>query len=299
MHPLIPHKNPKKNLEFIAFVSPALLFLLLFWLIPISASVGVSFTDWDYMTSDFHITGLKNYSYLVNDQAFRDALLHTLIFALETVIPGIVLGLGLALLIWSSGRNTICSLILFSPWITPAVAISILWTWILEPDSGLANQILQYLGMSPLPWLHSSSTALASVALVTVWKNLGYVMLLLAGALSRLPGELDEAAAMDGAGKIKRFFYITLPLLSPAVLMTSLILTAESLRAYDQFQILTQGGPSGSTRTLLYLFYQLGFEQFDMGKAAASVVILMGIGLALALFQNWISTRISHEESFK
>ena len=139
--------------------------------------------------------------------------------------------------------------------------------------------------MAGLPWLHSSSTALASVALVTVWKNLGYVMLLFAGALSRIPAELYEAASVDGAGSLNRFVHITLPILRPAILMIGIIMTADSLRAYDQIQILTQGGPAGSTRTLLYLYYQLGFEQFDMGRGAAAVFILMAIGISLALVQ--------------
>lgn len=278
-------KKWKSEFTFIAFVTPAFMFLILFWLLPIVASIGVSFTDWDYMTAGFHVTGLANYTSLIKDKAFWDALTHTLLFALETVIPVLVLGLLLAVLIWSAGKHTIYSLIIFSPWITPAVAVSIVWTWIFEPDSGLANQLLHLLGLPGSAWLHSSNTALASVALVTVWKNLGYVMLLFTGALSRIPSELHEAASADGAGSMQRFLHITLPLLRPAILVTGIIMTADSLRAYDQIQILTQGGPAGSTRTLLYLYYQMGFEQFDMGRAAAAVVILMIIGLSLALLQ--------------
>ncbi|MBT9776795.1 ABC transporter permease subunit [Clostridium sp. MCC353] len=284
-------KALKDGLVFAAFILPALVFLTLFWLIPIGASIGISFTDWDYMTSDFHITGLENYRSLFRDDSFRSALSHTLLFALETVIPAMGLGLLLALVLWPAGRHTIYSLILFSPWITPAVAVSIVWTWIFEPESGLANYLLNRLGMEGLPWLHSSQTALASVALVTVWKNLGYVMLLFTGALSRIPKGLYEAASMDGADSLRRFFYITLPLLRPAVLLVGLVTAADSLRAYDQIQILTQGGPSGSTRTLLYLYYQLGFEQFNMGKAAAAVVVLMAIGMSLALLQTYINRK--------
>lgn len=279
------HQQWKSRFIFMAFVTPALLFLMLFWLFPIAASIGISFTDWDYMTAGFHVTGLANYQGLLRDKAFWEALTHTLLFAVETVVPVLVLGLILALLVWSAGRHTMYSLILFSPWITPAVAVSIVWTWIFEPDAGLANQVLHMLGLPGSAWLHSSDTALSSVALVTVWKNLGYVMLLFTGALSRMPAELAEAASVDGAGYMQRLFYITLPLLRPVILLTGIIMTADSLRAYDQIQILTQGGPAGSTRTLLYLYYQLGFEQFDMGSAAAAVVILMAIGLGLSLFQ--------------
>lgn len=279
------YKQWKSRFTFMAFVIPALFFLILFWLLPIAASIGISFTDWDYMTPGFHVTGLANYQGLFQDKAFWEALAHTLVFAAKTVIPVLALGLMLALLVWYAGRHTIYSLIIFSPWITPAVAVSIVWTWIFEPDAGLANQLLHMLGLPGSAWLHSSATALTSVALVTVWKNLGYVMLLFSGALSRMPSELSEAASVDGAGSLQRFLYITLPLLRPAVLTTGIIMTADSLRAYDQIQILTQGGPAGSTRTLLYLYYQLGFEQFNMGRAAAAVVILMAIGLGLSLLQ--------------
>lgn len=286
----------RKQITFFLFTTPALLFLLLFWVLPIMASIGISFTDWDYMTSGFHITGLANYQTLFGSRAFQEALLHTLLFTLETVLPSMLLGFLLALLITSGKRRGIFSVVLFSPWVTPTVAISILWTWIFEPDAGLANKLLMGLGMSGLPWLHSSSTALFSVALVTVWKNAGYVMLLFIGALTRVPAELYEAACTDGAGRFQRLIHITLPQIAPSAGMICLVMTVEALRAYDQIQILTQGGPSGSTRTLMYLYYQLGFQQFDMGQAASAVVVIMCIGLTLSLAQSILQSRAKKQE---
>ena len=279
------YKQWKSRLTFMLFVTPASLFLMLFWLVPIAAAIGISFTDWDYMTSGFQMTGWANYQGLLKDKAFWEALSHTLLFAAQTVVPVLVLGLILALLVWSAGRNTIYSLILFSPWITPAVAVSIVWTWIFEPDAGLANQLLHMLGLPGFAWLHSSDTALSSVALVTVWKNLGYVMLLLPAPYPECRLNCRKLLLLTVREASGGFLHITLPLLRPTILMTGIIMTADSLRAYDQIQILTQGGPAGSTRTLLYLYYQLGFEQFDMGRASAAVVILMAIGLGLSLFQ--------------
>lgn len=281
----------KKRTELFLFLAPALFFLMTFWVIPIISSIFISFTDWDYMTPDYHFIGFENYRSLLKEKRFYSALFHTAVFALETVIPGILLGLTLALLVQKAGKTTPYPVILFSPWITPAVAVSIVWTWLFEPDLGLLNQLLRLLGLSPQPWLHSSQTALASVALVTVWKNSGYIMLLFMGGLNRIPKELYEASAADGAGSFQRFLKITLPLISPTIGMISIILTVDALRAYDQIQILTQGGPSGSTRTLLYLYYQLGFEQFQMGKAAAAVVILTIMGLSLSLLQSRIGRR--------
>lgn len=278
----------RQRLQIVAFILPAMTFLVLFWLGPIAATVGISLTNWDYMTPDFQVVGLENYVSLLGDESFAGALRQTLMFALETVIPGLALGLGLAVLVTALGKNTPYPAFLFAPWITPTVAVSIVWTWIFEPDRGFANQVIRWLGGSGGTWLKSSQTALAAVALVTVWKNMGYVMLLFMGALSRIPAELGEAAAVDGAGAFGRFRAVTLPLIMPAVWMVGLLLAVEALRAYDQIQILTQGGPSGSTRTLLYLYYQLGFEQFRMGQAAAAVVVLMAIGLGLACLQGKI-----------
>lgn len=288
---MTPYK--KANLTFLLFTAPALIFLLLFWVVPIGASIGISFTDWDFMTSDFQITGLANYRALLDSDAFADALVHTLLFTLETVLPSIILGFLLALLITSRKTHGLYPVILFSPWVTPTVAISILWTWIFEPDAGLANGLLEWMGISGIPWLHSSSTALAAVAIVTVWKNLGYVMLLFIGGLTGIPTELYEAASVDGAGRWQRFIHVTLPQVSPYVGTVCLIMTVEALRAYDQIQILTQGGPSGSTRTLMYLYYQLGFEQFETGQAAAVVVVIMAAGLTLALLQSLLKAYIS------
>lgn len=287
-----------KPLTFFLFTAPALIFLLLFWVIPIIASVGISFTDWDYMSSGFHITGVENYRALFGSRAFQEALMHTLLFTLETVFPSVLIGFVLSLLITSGKSRGLFSAVIFSPWVTPTVAISILWTWIFEPDAGLANQVLKLLGMTGLPWLHSSSTALASVALVTVWKNAGYVMLLFAGALTRVPAELYEAASTDGAGRFKRLLHITLPQIAPCTGMIWLVMTVEALRAYDQIQILTQGGPSGSTRTLMYLYYQLGFQQFQMGQAASAVVIIMAAGLSLSLIQSMIQTHNGEQETY-
>lgn len=288
--------SAKNRYYVLAFLLPALVPLFIFWLLPVLTSLGISITDWDYMTPDFQITGVDNYLYLVKDGGFQKALKQTLFFSLETVIPTMVLGILLSLLIYSAKMKKIYSAILFSPWITPTVAVSIVWTWIFEPDRGLANQLMAFFGASPLPWLSSSDTALLSVALVTIWKNLGYVVLFFLGALYKVPTELYDAANVDGGGAFTRFRSITLPLISPTTFMVSIMLTIESLRAYDQIQILTQGGPSGSTRTLLYLYYQLAFENFSMGQAAATAVVLLVIAVLLSLVQSRIGKELVYYE---
>ena len=195
-------------------------------------------------------------------------------------------GLGLALLLQKNFRSSgFFKFILFSPWITPTVAISIVWTWIFQPDGGFANQILSLFGLPALKWISSSQTAMLSVIIVTVWKSLGYAMIFYLSALEKVPTELYEASDLDGANAFQRFWYMTLPSISPTTFFLMIITMVNSLQAYDQIQILTQGGPSGSTRTLLYMYYQLGFQEFHMGQAAATAVVMILITVLLSCVQ--------------
>ena len=200
----------------------------------------------------------------------------------------------LALLLVRNFRGSgILKFILFSPWITPTVAISIVWSWIYKTDGGIANTILTALGASPLKWIASSDTAMLSVIIVTIWKSLGYSMIFYLSALEKVPGELYEAGALDGAYGWRQFVDITLPSISPTTFFLTIITMVNSLQAYDQIQVLTQGGPAGSTRTLLYMYYQLGFNEFNMGQATAVavVMILLTVGLSLIQFkasEKWV-----------
>ena len=236
------------------FVIPALIPLIVFWIYPILRSIYISFTDWDYMSPTYQFVFLDNFKALFKDQRFYDALWNTVVFTLGTLIPTIVLGLLLALLLQKSFKGSgLIKFILFSPWITPTVAVSIVWTWIYNPDTGLAN--------------------------------LGYAMIFYLSALEKVPKELYEASGMDGAKSWQRFRDVTIPCISPTTFFLMIITMVNSLQAYDQIQILTQGGPSGSTRTLLYMYYQLGFEEFNMGQATAVAIVLILITVLLSVVQ--------------
>ena len=277
------------------FVLPALIPLIVFWIYPICRSIWISFTDWDYMTPTYHFVFLKNYISLFKDSRFYEALLNTLVFTLGTLVPTIVIGLGLAVLLQKPFIGSgIVKFILFSPWITPTVAISIVWTWIYQPNDGLANMVLSLFGMPGLKWISSSQTAMLSVIIVTVWKSMGYAMIFYLSALEKVPDELYEASALDGAGKWRQFKAVTLPCISPTTFFLMIITMINSLQAYDQIQILTQGGPSGSTRTLLYMYYQLGFEEYKMGQATSVAVIMIIITVLLSLIQFWGSKKWVH-----
>lgn len=281
-------KNYKfKNLgNIFLFVLPAFIPLCVFWLYPICKAIWISFTNYDFMSPTYQIVGLENYLSVFQDSRFYEALKNTIVFTVGTLIPTIVLGLLLALALSKKFHGSeVLKFIIFSPWITPTVAISIVWTWIFQPSNGLANQILNFFSLPGLKWISSSQTAMLSVILVTVWKSLGYAMIFYLSALEKVPKDLYEASAIDGAHGIRQFFDITLPSISPTTFFLTIITMINSLQAYDQIQILTQGGPSGSTRTLLYMYYQLGFQEFSMGKASAIAVIMMIITVALSIFQ--------------
>lgn len=268
------------------FVLPALIPLIVFWIYPILRSVFISLTDWDYMSPDYNFVWFDNFIALFKDQRFYDALWNTVVFSVGTLIPTIVLGLGLALLLQKSFKGSgIIKFILFSPWITPTVAVSIVWTWIYEPNTGIANAILNFFGLPGLQWIKSSQTAMLAVIIVTVWKSLGYAMIFYLSALEKVPKELYEASGMDGAKSWQRFRDVTIPCISPTTFFLMIITMVNSLQAYDQIQILTQGGPSGSTRTLLYMYYQLGFEEFNMGQATAVAIVLILITVLLSVVQ--------------
>ena len=277
------------------FVLPAMIPLIVFWIYPILRSVFISLTDWDYMSPTYNFVGLNNYIMLFQDSRFYDALLNTLVFTLGTLVPTIILGLLLALLMQKAFKGSgVLKFILFSPWITPTVAVSIVWTWIYDPSSGIANQILEFLHLPALQWIKSSDTAMLAVILVTVWKSLGYAMIFYLSALEKVPGELYEASGMDGANAWQRFRDVTLPCISPTTFFLVIITMVSSLQAYDQIQILTQGGPSGSTRTLLYMYYQLGFQEFDMGQATAVAVVMIVLTVIISSIQFVVSKKWVH-----
>ncbi|MCM3173712.1 MULTISPECIES: carbohydrate ABC transporter permease [unclassified Paenibacillus] len=281
--------------EAVLFTLPALIPLLVFWLGPLGYIVYLSFTDWDFMSPDKLFVGLDNYSYLLTNSEFYQSLKVTLLFGLGSVIPTIVGGLALAMLMNSKIKSTgIFRTLLFSPWVTPTVAVSIAWSWIFEPEVGLANLMLGWAGVSPIGWLRDANWALVAVLIVTLWKSIGWAMVFYLVALRNLPSDLLEAASIDGAGSWDKFRSITLPLISPTTFFLSIILTIQSLQAYDQINVMTQGGPAGSTRTLLYMYYQSAFESFNVGEASSIAVVIILICVLLSGVSFLLGRRLVH-----
>lgn len=285
-----------KNALLVAlFVLPAFIPLFIFWVYPILRTFWLSFTDWNFMTPEYQFVQFSNYKSLLADSRFYEALKNTLVFTLGTLVPTILGGLTLAMLLQKKMAGSgLFKFILFSPWITPTVAISIVWTWIFEPKNGFANLILQALHLPALEWLKSSQTAMLAVVIVTVWKSLGDAMIFYLSALEKVPKDIYEASSLDGAKPLRQFIDMTLPSISPTTFFLMIITMVNSLQAYDQIQILTQGGPSGSTRTLLYMYYQLGFQEYNIGQATAVAVVMVLITVVLSYMQFVGSKRWVH-----
>ncbi|HDR6300763.1 sugar ABC transporter permease [Bacillus hominis] len=274
------------------FLLPVGIPLILFWIIPNFISLGISFTDWDFMTNDFNFVGLENYFNLFTQDSFMQALLNTFYFGIGTVIPTIALGLGFALFFRKKFKGSaLYQLMIFSPWVTPTIAVSIVWSLLYEPQFGVINKVLNFFGIPGLDWLQSSQTAMLAVIIMTVWKLVGWTMIFYIGALEKVPDSLYEAASIDGANSWQKFRYVTLPMVSSTTFFLVVVNTISSVQAYDQIKILTQGGPSGSTRTLLYLFFQQGFEQFDMGSATAIAFIILIITILLSVINKIIGDK--------
>ncbi|OFD41882.1 carbohydrate ABC transporter permease [Bacillus mycoides] len=274
------------------FLIPVGIPLILFWIIPNFISLGISFTDWDFMTNDFNFVGLENYFNLFTQDSFMQALLNTFYFGIGTVIPTIALGLGFALFFRKKFKGSaLYQLMIFSPWVTPTIAVSIVWSLLYEPQFGVINKVLNFFGIPGLDWLQSSQTAMLAVIIMTVWKLVGWTMIFYIGALEKVPDSLYEAASIDGANSWQKFRYVTLPMVSSTTFFLVVVNTISSVQAYDQMKILTQGGPSGSTRTLLYLFFQQGFEQFDMGSATAIAFIILIITILLSVINKIIGDK--------
>ncbi|MBN3524021.1 carbohydrate ABC transporter permease [Paenibacillus apiarius] len=279
------------------YIGPALVFLTLFFYYPMLSVFTLSFFDWTLLDlSNRSWYGLANYSELFQDPDFAHVLANTAIYTVATVGLGLLLALLLAL--WlnrSSRRFGLLQGMLFSPHIISLVSISILWLWIMDPQYGLLNTILDAIGVSGLKWLADPSTALPSLILVALWKGVGYNMIVLIAGLQSIPREIHEAAMLDNVSRWRVTWRITIPLLSPSLFFLLIMNTISSFQVFDTISIMTQGGPVNSTNMLVYYIYEQGMDFFNGGYAAAgSVVLLAAVGLVTLAHFALLSRRVHY-----
>jgi multiple sugar transport system permease protein len=278
------------------FLFPSLLGLTVFLITPMLASLVLTLYEWDpLIPTHFTFLGLDNYLYLIQDHDFWMALQHTLFFIAGYIPLVLVSGLGVALLMNQNliGR-TFFRGAFFMPVISAWVAVALMWTWIFNPKFGIANYLLGLIGITGPAWLFDPNWAMPAIILTSVWKDTGFIMVLFLASLQNIPMEYYEAAALDGAGSVAKFRYITLPLLSPTIFFTLVISLINSFQVFDQVWIMTEGGPAGSTSVLVELIVNNSFRYGRMGYAATLSWVLFLIVFAVTIFQtrmqkNWVT----------
>ena len=268
------------------FILPNFIGFLIFMAIPIVMGLGISFSDYGGFGMPKFV-GISNYVKMFQDEYFRVSFVNNILYTLVTVPGTIVAALLLALAVNTGIKGSgFFKTMFFFPTITSMVAVGIVWGIIFNPYTGPLNQILEAIGIqNPPMWLASSKTALLSIMIVAIWKQAGYYMVILLAGLQSIPQQLYEAAQIDGAGAIKRFFNVTLPMLSPTMFMVLILNIISSFQVFDLINIMTGGGPGRSTNVLVYRIYQEGFQQLKFGYASAMAYFLFLIVLIVTLIQ--------------
>jgi multiple sugar transport system permease protein len=275
---------------------PSIVALLVLILIPTASVIVVAFTDWQFGALDFDFIGVRNFVEVWNDHAFWQAAANTLVYS-AIVIPGtIALGLAVALLINSRpGWGRFYEALHFLPVMATMAAMAIVWEAMLHPTIGLVNQILARFGLHGANWLRDPATVLPTLAVIGIWQQFGFAMVLFLAGLRSIPEELYSAAKVDGAGApLDRFLTVTFPMLGPTSLFIAVITAIRSLQVFDTVQVLTQGGPDGASEVLLHRLYTESFQFLRTGYGSAFTVVFMVAVVILTLIQNNVLERKVH-----
>lgn len=278
-------------MEAYLYLLPTFIGLLLFSLGAIIASAGISFTDWDVLRPARWV-GLSNYERLFRTPLVWQTFGNTLYYTAVIVPVGTALALGLALALNRGLRGiVVLRSLYFMPVISSTVAVSLVWGWLYNQQFGLINYLLSLVGITGPAWLADTTTAMPAVIIMSIWKGLGYNMVIFLAGLQGIPQELYEAAKIDGAGAWERFRHITFPLVSPTTFFIVVLSTIAAFQVFDQTFVMTGGGPAYSTTTLALYIYQNAFQWFHMGYAAALSYVLFGAVAAVIMVQFRVQGR--------
>ncbi|MEV0269249.1 MAG: sugar ABC transporter permease [Hamadaea sp.] len=275
-----------------SFILPNFLGFAVLTLIPVIAAFVLSFMDWDsYNTPEW--IGLKNFQRLLNDESTKIALRNTAYYALGHVPLTVLAALALALLLNRKIAGVgFFRAAAFFPYITSMVAVAIVWNMLFNPEVGPVNQFLHFIGIDDAPgWTTSTTWAMPAVILTSVWRDMGYYMILFLAGLQAIPTEHYEAARMDGANTWQRFRHVTLPGLRPVTFLVLILLTVQSFKVFDLIVVMTDGGPGRATLVLSQQIYRQGIVEGEFGYASAISLVLFLLVLVLTLTQFWFNNR--------
>ncbi|WP_348786573.1 sugar ABC transporter permease [Leifsonia sp. NPDC080035] len=275
-----------------SFILPNFLGFALFTLVPVIAAFVLAFMNWDAYNPPTW-AGFGNFLRLFRDDDFRVALTNTVLYAIGHVPLTLAFSLGLALLLNQKLRGiAFFRVAIFFPYITSLVAIAIVWNMLFDPTSGPINQFLHAIGIADAPgWTASTTWALPAVIITSVWRDMGYYMVLFLAGLQAIPREYYEAAQMDGAGRWRSFWNVTLPSLRPTTFLVLVLLSVSSFKVFDLIFVMTQGGPGRATLVLSQLIYQDGIINGEFGYSSAISLVLFLIVLLVTVFQFRIQQR--------
>lgn len=270
----------EKKDRMLGFVTalPAMILLCVFTVYPVIYLVYRSLFSGSLISKKKEFVGLENYKEILTSEEFLKVLGNTVIYTVLFVVLTMVLAIVVA--VWLNGAkgkrmNNLVEACIFTPHVISMVSVSIVFLWLMEPDTGFFNMIITKLGFSKYPFLSSPETSMISLVLVMVWKSVGYYVLLITAALQTVPRSIYEAAELDNTPKIRTFFKITLPMISPTILFTSVVASIASFKIFDAVNVMTQGGPVDSTNTLVYYIYTYAFRYGKPGIACAAGVVLL------------------------
>lgn len=288
-------RHVTRNLVAYSFIMPNLLGFAIFTLIPIIFSLALAFMHWDG-SNNVSWVGIENFQRLMDDETFWIALHNTLIYVAATVPLTLMASLGLALLLNQPliGRD-IFRTIFFFPYVASLVAVAVVWNLLFFPSAGPVNEFLRAVGvMNPPRWAASVDWALPTVIMASIWKGMGYYMVIYLAALQGIPHILYEAAEIDGANAWQKFRYVTLPMLTPATFFISVMLTISSFKVFDLIMVMTGGGPGRATNVLVIHTYNTAFRQFEFGYSSAIAMVLFVLVLSITIVQfqmerRWVS----------
>jgi multiple sugar transport system permease protein len=270
---------------------PNFIGFLMFLLIPLVASFFLSFTKWDLM-SPIQWVGFANYIELFKDKTFLKSLWNTIYFTMGTVPLGIIISLFLAIALDQGIKGIkIFRAAFFLPVLASMVAVSLVWMWIYNPEYGLLNYLLSIIGIKGPRWLSSINWAMPALIITSIWRGLGFNMLLFLAGLQGIPKGYYEAADIDGAKWFSKFLHITIPLLSHTTIFVIIISLINSFQGFDSVFLMTSGGPGRSTSVLVYYLYQNAFQYFRMGYASAIAYVLFFLILFFTLIQLWFQKK--------
>lgn len=279
-----------------ALVGPAFMLLLILFILPVLGVFVIAVTNWQFGATTLSFVGLRNFAEIVADPGFRTSLVNTIAYVL-IVVPGTVgLGLAVALLI-ESGRSwrAFYRAAHFLPFMATLAAMAIVWEALLHPSIGLVNQALSAVGLPTANWLRDEKTVLPALAVIGIWQNAGFAMVLFLAGLKGIPRDLHDAAEIDGAdGWLDRLRTVTLPMLGPVSMFVIIVVALRAFETFDTIQVLTQGDPGRASEVLMFTLYRESFVYLRTGYGAAVTVVFLAIVIALTLIQAWIMDRRVH-----